>query len=541
MSENLIKHQIISKEQIFSIINEQTEIINFLLTQDKKFEREYKINSKDKKIFKFLLFYLINSTKFYDIKTILSFKKISKQKYNQKINLISFKFFLICIFNSSIFCKFFGYKNGTISKKILNLIKALYLNHLIDKENLLNIIRLKLYLCFYEEKYISKISELDKEIINNKKIENMSPLEEIINFLISFIGEEMSKETIKDFNNIINTLSELMKNLFLSNYNNIFLLSNSLLFYRMIELSEISPESINIIIPLLKKVYKYSFNFDFYLKDLRKQFSLRKEGNIERKNNNIISKNKFLEELFGCEREKNIIKNGFVFNDDPNNGLVFYVNESFSFPKESFSIVISFKFMGSPENGNENSKNKKYCIFSIYESDKFQNTKFSIFIENNILKIFYNNKIQEIFQEKIICNYSYVLWIFSEETMKNNKTIFYLNNQKVEKNLNYVFPSRISTINLGFRDYFQQNNFEGIIGTFILFNKCFIKNSNNPNDIKVSRFFEKIFLKLNFNYEDIIYINSHSDYSFLSIETQEILNELKSEKFFSIYHSNNIK
>ena len=169
MSENLIKHQIISKEQIFSIINEQTELINFLLSQDEKFEREYKINSSDKKIFKFLSLYLIKPEKLFDIKIFLKHKKISKQKYNQTINLISFKFFLFCIINPSIFCKFFGYKNEIFSKKIFNLIKALYLNHLINKEYLFNIIRLKLYLCFYEEKYISKISELNKEIINNKK------------------------------------------------------------------------------------------------------------------------------------------------------------------------------------------------------------------------------------------------------------------------------------------------------------------------------------------------------------------------------------
>ena len=537
MSENSFENNIISKEQLFSIFNEETEVINSLLSQDEKLKKEYLINPNDKKIFNFLLLYLRKSEKLYDIKVILRHKKLSRhlmflknfENNNQKVNLILSKFFLICIFNSSEICKIFGYKKENFSKKIFLLIKAHYLHNLIDKENIVNIIRLKLYFCFYEEKFTSHIREFNKEIMYNKKISNLSPLEETINFLLSFTEGEMPKKKLIDFNYIINSSSELIKKLFLSNYNNIVLLSNSLLFYRLIELSKISLESINTIIPLLKIVYKYSFNLDFYLNDLSEQFLIKKDENIERKNNNIIAKNKFLEELFGCEREKNIIKNGFVFNDDPNNGIIFYVNDSFTFPKDSFSMVISFKFMESPQKQNKNNKSKKYCIFSVSELEKFQNTKFAIFIEDKILKIFYNGNTQELFTEKINYETSYVLWIFSEGNKKNNKTIFYLNEKKIEKNINYVFPDIITTINLGFQDYKQQNNFEGIIGTFILFNKCFVRNSKNPNDLKVSAFFEKIFQQLSENYEDIIYINYHTDYSLLSRETQEILNQLNSD------------
>ena len=537
MSENSFNNQIISKEQISSIFIEKTKLINSLLSQDEKIKKEYLINQEDKKIFKFLLLFFRKTKKLYDIKVILRHKKISKhlefhkdlEKFYPKINLILSKFYLICIFNSSELCKLFKYKNENFSKKIFHLIKAHYLHNLIGKENLVNIIRLKLYNCFYEEKYISHISEFDKKKIYNKKIENLSPLEEIINFLLSFTEEKMSQKKIIDFNYIINSSSDLIKKLFLFNYNNIALLSNSLLFYRLIELSKLSAESIDRIFPLLKSVYKNSFNLDFYLNDLNEMFILKKDENIARKNNSIITKNKFLEELFGCEREKNLIKNGFVFNDDPNNGLIFYANDSFTFPKDSFSMVISFKLLESSKMEKENNKFRKYCIFSISEREKFENTKFAVFIENKILKIFYDGNTQELFKEKIIYNNLYVLWIFSEGTKKNNKTIFYLNDQKIEKNINYVFPQIIYSINLGFQNDKQQNNFEGIIGTFILFNKCFIKNNNNPNDIKANTFFEDIFLKLNSNYEDIIYINYSTEYSLLNIETQEILNKLNSD------------
>ena len=335
----------------------------------------------------------------------------------------------------------------------------------------------------------------------------------------------MPEKKIVDFTNMINSSSEIIKNLFLSNYNNIVLLSNSLLFYRLIELGKISLESINRIIPLLKMVYKFSFKLDFYLNDLSDQFLLKKDENLDRKNNNIISKNKFLEELFGCEKAK-IIKHGFVFNDNPNNGLVFYANDSFTFPKDNFSIVISFKLMDLSQ---ENNKARKYCIFSVSEADNFQNTKFVVFIEDKKLKILANGKSQELFEEKIIYDKTYVLWLFSEGINKKNKTIIYLNNKKFETNINYSFPSIISSINLGFQDYKQHNNFEGIIGTFILFNKCFIKDFNNSNNIKINEFYEKIFLGLNCDYEDIIYISYKTEHSLLSEETQKILDQFKSD------------
>ena len=192
-------------------------------------------------------------------------------------------------------------------------------------------------------------------------------------------------------------------------------------------------------------VYKFSFKLDFYLNDLSDQFLLKKDENLDRKNNNIISKNKFLEELFGCEKGK-IIKHGFVFNDNPNNGLVFYANDSFTFPKDNFSIVISFKLMDLSQ---ENNKARKYCIFSVSEADNFQNTKFVVFIEDKKLKILANGKSQELFEEKIIYDKTYVLWLFSEGINKKNKTIIYLNNKKFETNINYSFPSIISSINLG--------------------------------------------------------------------------------------------
>ena len=137
----------------------------------------------------------------------------------------------------------------------------------------------------------------------------------------------MSTKKINEFNHIINATADLIKQLVLQNYNNINLLSNTLQFYRILELAKISLESINRLLPVLKMVYKFSFKYDYFLNDLSDQFLIKTGEDIEKKNKNIISKNIFLQELFGCEKYREhqlIIKHGFVFNDNPNNGLVFY-------------------------------------------------------------------------------------------------------------------------------------------------------------------------------------------------------------------------
>ena len=538
MSENSINKEkllFISEENINKIFNDKVETINALLLIDSKLKQEFLINSTDKKIFKFLIKYFKRSGKLKDMKVILRHKNICKglvfnnkiNQYQEKSKIFLSKIFLIFIFNSSELLPVFGYKKENFIIKIFHLLRIYYLHNLLDNENLLSIIRLKLYSCFYNENY--NIAELKSQNIN-KNIINITPLETIINFLLSFTEENLTQKKIIDFNELISGICKLFTNLFLSNYNNIIQLSNYYIFYRLLELSKISLETIHTILPLFKAVFKFNFKLDFCFNDLSEQFLIKKGEDIEKKNNNIIAKNKLLEELFGSEKAKEVdylIKNGFVFNDNINNGLVYYVNDSFTFPSQSYSMVISFKLLKTEL---KTDKDKRYCVFSVSESDNYQYTKYVIFIEDKKLKIMFGEKYQELLLfDNIKYNQSYVLWIFSEGISKKNETIFYLNNEKIVKNINYKFPDSISTINLGFQDYKKQNNFEGIIGTYILFNKCFITGNNNPNNIKGSQFFEKIFLKLKCNYEDIIYINYRTEYSLLSNEIQEILNELNSD------------
>ena len=522
------------KKETNSLFNKNISLLNDFLSFDNKFNPEFLINSNDIKIFNFVHLYFVKIVKIKDIKVLLRHKKIHqniKFKSNlekiKNIKNIFSKFLHIWIINSNEISKICGYENSNFIIKIFHLLRIYFLNNLIDKKNLVNFIRLKLYLCFYDKEY--NYSKNIKPInIQNKNIVNVSSLEFVINFLLSFTDINLSQKKSLEFIDVINEASDLIKNIFLQNYNNIFLLSNSLLIYKLLELSKISLETLHRTLPLLKIVYKFCFNIDFILNDLSEQFLIKNGENIQKKNNNIIAKNHFLEHLLGIEntKDQNItIKQGFVFNDNPNNGLVFYSNDSFDFPVNGFSIVISFKLMKIQN--EENITNKKYTIFSISEADQFQYTKYIIYIEDKKLKILINEKKQkqQILFEDIRYDQSYVLWIFSDIYKKNYKTVFYLNGKKVVKNIEYTFPKSISSINLGFQDYKEQNNFEGIIGTFILFNKCFIKDSES----KEYQLFEDIFLKLKFNYEDIIYINYQTEYSLLNTETLNILDQLSSD------------
>ena len=82
-----------------------------------------------------------------------------------------------------------------------------------------------------------------------------------------------------------------------------------------------------------------------------------------------------------------------MFNDNINNGLVYYSNESFTFPSNSYSMVISFQLL---KTDNKTDKGKRYCVFSISEADNYQHTKFVIFLEDKKLKIMFGEKRQEI-------------------------------------------------------------------------------------------------------------------------------------------------
>ena len=105
--------------------------------------------------------------------------------------------------------------------------------------------------------------------------------------------------------------------------------------------------------------------------------------------------------------------------------------------------------------------------------------------------------------------------------------ILYLNKSKNIIN-SLPYPEGYYKINLGFSncnnpDYISKDNFVGIIGTFIIFKKCLIKDEND--NINITKLTE-----LKANYEDIIYVNCKREWGFIDKNINWILNKMENDK-----------
>ena len=169
--------------KLYDIFYNRDYLINNFLLKNEKLNSDYLIDLKEKNIFNLFLIYIIKTTKFKDILKFLKlninfykkgnthvvFKNKVKELF-QKLKLTLPKFLNICIFNSYDLCQILNYDNKIFTKKLFELIHIYFLNNLIDKDNLINIIRLKLISCLYKEndnEYNEDFLEIkNKTIIN---------------------------------------------------------------------------------------------------------------------------------------------------------------------------------------------------------------------------------------------------------------------------------------------------------------------------------------------------------------------------------------
>ena len=553
MSEKVNNNAKDEKDNI-SILHLYPKLYEILHSKNENENNYFIFDTKDVKLYNFFLKLIIKTRYF---KTFFNLnkkfyrkgKEYFKIKKNEKAEAFSEKiiptFFISSFFDSNKISNILGDNKKIFVKKLFEIIQIFFFNNLINRENLVKILKLLLLSSLKGERIINMQEE---EIeLKNKTINNFEYFEIVIKFLLSFKFMKMGTKKAMIFTNIINDIINIIKDYFFNNYNNIHLLSNSFLFYEFIELSQISIDLLPTITNLLSKIYKFNFNIDYCLNDLSDQFLLRKNESIVKKNNNIISKSNFLFELFKYENlalkeQKNFfIRNGFVFNDNIENGIILNNNDSFIFPNESFSTVISFKLIKKEKENNEKD-NKKYPIYSLSKNQ--ERNDFIIYIENKILKMEILGKAQELFKE-IEYNKIYVLWHFHKGDNKKGTSIFYLNDQKVIKK-KLTFHKESYDINIGFErdinskskgDNANQNNFTGIIGTFILFSNCFVCDDNSNK----SKLFEEDLLSLKCNYEDIIYINYETNYSLLKKEVLDILQKFACDdisRFIEVIISN---
>ena len=485
----------------------------------KEIKNIFLITQNDIKLFKFILKYLNESDKYKDILQIIrkndlkiNSPHIKKDIINQKPiikNKQLIKFINFIIINLSILSENIDTTEELLNKNIFIFIKKLFVTNILSIEDINIIILLKIMLCLNNEQ-------------KNNDIKNIKEFYSIIDFFLSFIKINMTNEKISEFIKVVEFIvKNMQKILFKNNFNNIFILSRDNHLFKLIELCKISEELTNKIIPFLTYVYKNKFNIDYVFEDLSNQFILEANENLENKTNYLIAKNVFLNMLFAQEEQKDeiIIKNGFVFNDSKNNGITCLISnaKNVKFPKEGFTIVFSFCL-------NKSDNSKKYNIVSFYHTEE-NNIIMNIYIENNVLKFWYNFKVYDLFSD-IKINSNYIFWmIFPKD--KKMELLFYLNNsKKILPHINYPsnnFNEILIGTNLDLDNNTYIDNFEGIIGTFILFNKCLLKNRNDSLN-------ESRLIELKGDYEMIININNKKDFIYIDRNINLILNRYLEEK-----------
>ena len=505
MDKNISKYLFKKINIDFSLLITDPLLLNYFYNNYyKETNNIYLIKNEDIKLIKFILNYLCKNYK--DIKRNINIKNKRTVIINHKCILktkLLIKFINFIIINLSTLSENISINKYILNKKIYHLIKKLFLYDIASLEDLKIFLILKIIICLYNENFYLKNNNEDN---NNFKNINIKEFYLLIDFLLSFIKNQMNDKKVFEFNKIIISFVKNIQNiLFKNNFNIIFILSKNNYFFKLIELCKISDEISSTIIPLLIFVYKNKFNINYIFGDLSEQFVLNSNENIISKTNCLMAKNVFLNMLFSQEenqKDEISINNGFVFNNIEYNGITCFTEspESIKFPKDGFSIAISFCLM-------KNNNSQKYSIFSFFQKEK--NFCMNLFIENNILKLFYNFNKYALFSD-IKINKNYIFWmVFPKERKSYN--LFYLNNSK--RFLPHIkYPSEdYDEIYIGFSKDINTNkyidNFEGVIGTFIFFNKCLIKDKyDNQNESKL--------IELKGEYEHIVNISNKRDFFF---------------------------
>ena len=502
---------------IFQIIN-SIDIINKIYEENNDYlGKKYNINKNDKKIMNFILRHLSKHLKNNFLKILLHFKKrkiICKENKNinninidQKKNLFISNFIIICMFNFKLLSKYCNIPESEILYKILKITQIIFLNDLIDETDLKLILGLQICLCYYNE---------------NKKSQNIVHLEKmylVIDFLIDFCNNklyQLSDDKIKQIISLINFTINILKQNILINYEDICLLSRSKSFFKLIQLCQItSYKETDEIISLLVEVYKFKFNIDFIFNDLSEQFLYKIQKDILlNKTKLLIAKNSFLNIIFKKEApliKGEIIKNGFYFSDFSKNGIECTPINIFPSKNDGYSLVVSFKLMN-------NKTNSKFTIFSM--KDKFCNIMMNVYIEDCKLKIKIKKEKERELNGKISLDKSYILWIIQTKSWKH-KMIIYLNENKTILSGIY-YPVGNYKINIGCnidKNNIATDNFIGIIGTFILFNKCLVKDEKDFRNITK-------LIELKGNYEGITYADCKKEWNFVDKDINLTLNLL---------------
>ena len=188
-------------QHLLKLIEESLSINNFYLNHFKEIDNLYFITNDDIKLIKFIFNYFFNFIKYKDFqKNLKNYPKNNNENISYhkiiKSNRLMVKFINFCILNSSKLSEYIYDNKENLNQNIYILIKNFFLNEIISVDDMNVILILKLIICLYDE---------NNNIQNykNNNIKKEKELYSLINFLLSFIKDNMNNYHINKFNKII--------------------------------------------------------------------------------------------------------------------------------------------------------------------------------------------------------------------------------------------------------------------------------------------------------------------------------------------------
>ena len=467
-----------------------------------------------------------------------SFSKNEFQKYITKLNSIinqPHKYIKqltdMKIYNSLLFLILFILESnnyeiislkGLIIKNYIKLVSKLYFSEIIKDEEINNLILFIIHLSFIDRKNYSLKKEIDMDNLKHHIIKFYDRFKISIDLVIEINTPQITKSYI---GNLIEKV--------LVNKSNYFLLNSNIDILNFIHLKIINKKDYfnsrlndiqgrdNImkddIIKLLIKIYSFHYNknflnsfFDTFKKSLY-NYQIDEKDNIDNQNDednndeNENENNESLNFIFKLERyiellekmsknEENyfekdtyMLNNGFVFNNNKDNGII--VKNIII--QSNFSLIFSFSFQPEENKDINNSKKHYPLIYLLSESNrKDQNIAF--YIEQNKLYYYnFDNKKYEICEIQ-----KQITYLICYNFIQNSNLNILINSDKLKKEFKLDYKINYKKSIILYVGKFNKYDFEGYIGPILLFNSDFS-----------SDFYDNL-INLKGSYEKILYYNS---------------------------------
>ena len=419
--------------------------INKLIDFSKKFETFYNILYIQKS--KLFLSFKRKITYFYKYILNTSNIKIKKVINNEEEFILYFiiSFLKLLIEN----------KRHKMIQQYTNILVKLSIDKILSNNYILIIIEIILKILINELN-----SSRDKFYdINDNSAFNL--LRKIINSLISF--PEEIKLKISKSNILIDVLNLFDKYLFSQFYPNIFLSTTPIwLNLLSIPFNQTEKNNIKILYSFLTKIYKFHLSPVFMENIIFKSSILDLKYYI---NSLGFLNNLFFQEMDSIHVSNFKIKEGMFI---PRNNYLFLSNIKSKNKTSEISIIFSFQIY-------QNEKNKNIEILEFL--DKKTKSLFKFYISEKGLLVIDNNDNKKLETEiKIKENECYFLCLtIKKNVIKIYENTFFFQNffNDTNKSKNFVYSKKISNFDLSKETflYLGKNNFEGIIGDFLIINK----------------------------------------------------------------------